>query len=116
MAIFAKFFITNAYSSSSVWTAELFPTFIRSMAFSFGSVASIVGSICASYVIWLIRIHPMLPFGIMAFFCLQASFVAMFLPETNGQPTLETLLDMEPKLVPTSNKNGKDDCILEEKL
>ncbi|CAB4009205.1 Hypothetical predicted protein [Paramuricea clavata] len=98
MAIFAKFFITNAYSSSAVWAAELFPTFIRSMALSFGSVASIVGSICASYAIWL------------------ASFVAMFLQETNGQPTLETILDMEPKLVPTSNENGKDDCILEEKL
>ena len=96
MAVFAKFFITNAYSSSYVWTAELFPTFIRlvilvkvkiktsckkflhvffppvfvlshtklllcdftirSMALSFGSVATIVGSICASYVIWLVSI------------------------------------------------------------
>lgn len=58
----------------------------------------------------------MLPFGIMAFFCLKSSFVAMFLPETNGQPTLETILDMEPKSVPTLNENGKDDCIPEEKL
>ncbi|CAB3981346.1 organic cation transporter -like [Paramuricea clavata] len=116
MAVFAKFFITNAYASSYVWAAELFPTFIRSMALSFGSVATIVGSICASYVIWLIRIHPMLPYGIMAFFCLQSSFVAMFLPETNGQPTLETILDMKPKSVPTLNENGQDDCIQEEKL
>lgn len=47
----------------------------------------------------------MLPFGIMAFFCLQSSIVTMFLPETNGQATLEVMLDMKPKL----NKSKKDD-------
>jgi hypothetical protein len=58
----------------------------------------------------------MLPFGIMAFFCLQSSFVAMFLPETNGQPTLETILDMEPKSVPTLKENGKDNCVAKENV
>jgi hypothetical protein len=30
----------------------------------------------------------------MAFVCFQSSFAAMFLPETNGQATLETMEDM----------------------
>ncbi|CAB4027134.1 Hypothetical predicted protein [Paramuricea clavata] len=61
-----------------------------------------------------IRIHTMLPFGIMAFFCLQSSIVAMLLPETNGQATLETIQDMEPKSVPTLKEIGKDNCIAKE--
>ena len=47
----------------------------------------------------------MLPFGIMAFFCLQSSIVTMFLPETNGQATLEVMLDMKA----ISNRSKKED-------
>lgn len=36
----------------------------------------------------------MLPYGIMGIICLQAAITAMFLPETKGKPTLETLDDM----------------------
>ena len=37
--------------------------------------------------------HPMLPFGIMGIFSLVAGCMSYLLPETLGQPTLETLED-----------------------
>ncbi|CAB3999815.1 Hypothetical predicted protein [Paramuricea clavata] len=64
------------------------------MGVSTSSSAARLGSFAASYVVWLIRIHSILPFGIMGVICLQAAIVAMFLPETKGRPTLETLEDM----------------------
>ena len=36
----------------------------------------------------------MLPYGIMGIICLQAAITALFLTETKGKPTLETLDDM----------------------
>ena len=41
-----------------------------------------------------IRIHPFLPYGIMGVVYLQSAILAVFLPETNGQSTLETMDDM----------------------
>lgn len=64
------------------------------MGVSTSSAAARIGSFSASYIVWLIRIHPALPFGIMGLICVQAAILALFLPETNGQSTLETLDDM----------------------
>ena len=44
-----------------------------------------------------IRIHAALPYGIMGFICLQAAILGLFLPETKGAPTLETMDDMKKK-------------------
>ena len=116
LAVFAKFFLALAYGGVYLWTVEMFPTFIRSMALSSGSAAAIVGSICSNYIIWLIRVHAVLPFGIMAFICLQSSFAAMFLPETKGQATLETVKDMEQHSPPSLNKNNQNTSDSNEKF
>ena len=42
-----------------------------------------------------IRIHAALPYGIMGAVCLQGAVLALFLPETKGRPTLETMDDMK---------------------
>jgi hypothetical protein len=57
----------------------------------------------------------MLPFGIMALIAFQSSFAAMFLPETNGQATLETMRDMKQHspLILNNNEKDSDDCIKE---
>jgi hypothetical protein len=41
-----------------------------------------------------IRIHAALPYSIMGAICLQAAVLGLFLPETKGTPTLETMDDM----------------------
>ncbi|XP_028398773.1 solute carrier family 22 member 5-like [Dendronephthya gigantea] len=94
LAVLAKFFINMAFSGIYIWSTELFPTFIRGMGVSTSSSAARIGSFSASYIVWLIRIHSILPFGIMGIICLEAAIVATFLPETNGRPTIETLQEM----------------------
>ena len=41
-----------------------------------------------------IRIHAALPYSIMGAICLQAAVLGLFLPETKGSPTMETMDDM----------------------
>ena len=42
-----------------------------------------------------IRIHTALPYSIMGAICLQGAVLGLFLPETKGRPTLETMDDMK---------------------
>ncbi|CAB3985711.1 organic cation transporter -like [Paramuricea clavata] len=93
-AIIAKFFITFSFDGVYLWCAELFPTVVRSTAFGTSSAAGRLGSFSASYIIWLIRFHAALPYSIMGAICLQAAVLGLFLPETKGTPTLETMDDM----------------------
>ncbi|XP_046846068.1 organic cation transporter protein-like [Xenia sp. Carnegie-2017] len=92
-ALLAKFFINLSFSGSYIWHTELFPTCIRTMGIGTSSGAARIGSFAASYIVWLIRVHSILPYGIMGIICLQAAILAMFQPETKGKPTLETLDD-----------------------
>ncbi|CAB3983634.1 organic cation transporter -like [Paramuricea clavata] len=94
MAALAKLFINISFACIYLWIVEIFPTFLRSMALSTASASGRLGSFTASYVIWLIRIHPLLPFGIMGLMCLKSACLAFLLPETQGQDTLETIGDV----------------------
>jgi hypothetical protein len=44
-----------------------------------------------------IRIHVALPYSIFGVICLQAAVLGLFLPETKGAPTLETMDDMKTR-------------------
>ncbi|CAB3981466.1 organic cation transporter -like [Paramuricea clavata] len=95
VAIIAKFSISFSFFGAYLWCVELFPTVIRSTALSTSSAMARIGSFSASYIIWLIRIHAALPYSIMGAICLQAAVLGLFLPETKGTPTLETMDDMK---------------------
>lgn len=45
--------------------------------------------------IFQIRIHIALPYSIFGAICIQAAILGLFLPETKGAPTLETMDDMK---------------------
>ncbi|CAB4027353.1 organic cation transporter -like [Paramuricea clavata] len=96
-AIIAKFFIGFSFDGCYVWTSELYPTVIRATGMSTSSSAARIGSFAASYIIWLIRIHVALPYSIFGVICLQAAVLGLFLPETKGAPTLETMDDMNTR-------------------
>ncbi|XP_046846067.1 solute carrier family 22 member 16-like [Xenia sp. Carnegie-2017] len=112
LTFLAKFFICMSFSGIYIWNLELFPTCIRTMSLSTSSGAGRFGSFAASYIVWLIRVNPILPYGIMGIICLQAAILVMFLPETKGKPTLETLDDMlqdSTKKVQSDNSIDKTD-------
>ncbi|KAL9952116.1 hypothetical protein ACROYT_G039324 [Oculina patagonica] len=93
--IWAKFWITVSFNGIYVYSAELFPTVVRNVAMGTSSAASYIGQFCSPYIIFLQRIHPILPYGIMGLNALVAGFLGMFLPETRYQPTLETVKEKE---------------------
>ncbi|XP_028401281.1 solute carrier family 22 member 16-like isoform X2 [Dendronephthya gigantea] len=109
-AVIAKFFINISFCGIYLWSAELFPTVIRSTAMSTSSAMARIGSFTASYIIWLIRYHAALPYSIMGIICFQAAVLGIFLPETKGKPTLETMDDMEEKREVALLLNDKDDA------
>ncbi|XP_046846762.1 solute carrier family 22 member 15-like [Xenia sp. Carnegie-2017] len=112
LALLAKFFINMSFSGIYIWSTEMFPTCIRTMSLGSSSGAGRFGSFAASYIVWLIRVHRILPFGIMGIICLQAAILAMFLPETKGKPTSEILDDMlqeSTKKVQSDNLIDKTD-------
>ncbi|CAB3996198.1 organic cation transporter -like, partial [Paramuricea clavata] len=111
VAIIAKFFINFSFSGVYLRCAELFPTAVRATAIGTSSAVARLGSFSASYIVWLIRFHAALPYSIMAVICIQAAVFAIFLPETKGVPTLETMDDMNKKegVALLVNGNGKAD-------
>uniref|UniRef100_T1IKR0 Major facilitator superfamily (MFS) profile domain-containing protein n=1 Tax=Strigamia maritima TaxID=126957 RepID=T1IKR0_STRMM len=54
LAIMGKFIISITFGIAYVYTAELFPTIIRNIAISYGSVCGRFGSISAPYVVYLL--------------------------------------------------------------
>ncbi|EDO42171.1 predicted protein, partial [Nematostella vectensis] len=87
----AKFFVMVSFDAIYVYAAELFPTVIRNIGMGTSTAAARLGSFSAPYVVNLNRIHPLLPFGIMAVKALLAGILCMTLPETKGMATAETM-------------------------
>lgn len=89
--ILAKFFITISFDGIYLYTAELFPTSIRNIAVGTSTAAARIGSLCSPFIVYTGRAHRLVPFSIMGANALIAGILCMTLPETNNQPTLETV-------------------------
>jgi hypothetical protein len=61
-----------------------------------------------------IRIHAALPYSIMGAICLQAAVLGLFLPETKGTPTLETMDDMNKNQGVALSVNSNDKAVVNE--
>ncbi|KAK3740890.1 hypothetical protein QZH41_013408 [Actinostola sp. cb2023] len=91
MAMAAKFFVFMSFDAIYVYSAELFPTVVRNVGMGTSTAAGRIGSFSAPYVVNLNRIHPLLPYGIMASQAFLAGMVCLTLPETKDKPTEETM-------------------------
>ncbi|KXJ29748.1 solute carrier family 22 member 16 [Exaiptasia diaphana] len=74
------------------------------------SAAGRLGAITAPFVIWLSRFFAPLPYIIMAVDAFIAGFLCLLLPETNKEPTAETLQreDSEEGLVADLRPDGEE--------
>jgi len=91
--IWAKFWIMISFDGVYIYSSELFPTVVRNVGMSSSTSAARIGSFLSPYVIFLQRVHPLLPYGIMAILALLAGLLCILLPETRFRPTLETLYE-----------------------
>ncbi|XP_068710266.1 organic cation transporter protein-like [Montipora foliosa] len=98
----AKFFISMAFSSIYVYSCELFPTVIRNIGMGTSSAAARIGSMSAPYIVWLVRVHILLPYSIVAILAFICSALCFLLPETRDTATLENVNSL-------INNNNNDD-------
>ena len=88
-----KFAISGSFCVLYVFSAELFPTEVRSIGIGFGSMIGRIGGMIAPFIILLqdtegLEFLPYLIFGIGG---VVSGVFALFLPETGGQPILQTI-------------------------
>ncbi|XP_028394452.1 organic cation transporter protein-like [Dendronephthya gigantea] len=91
MAMLSKGFINLSFTGVWVWSNELFPTVVRNTGMGTTNGLARVGSFLSGYVIWLTRIHPLIPYSIFATMAFFASCACLLLPETTGRPTQEVI-------------------------
>ncbi|XP_036624814.1 solute carrier family 22 member 16 [Trichosurus vulpecula] len=90
-----KFTIGVAFGLIYLYTAELYPTFIRSLAVGSGSMMCRIGSVIAPFCVYLASVWifmPQLLVGIMAFL---TGMLTLMLPETLGKPLTNTWEEAE---------------------
>ncbi|KAG1682444.1 Solute carrier family 22 member 6-B [Nymphon striatum] len=95
LAICGRFVTTITFIMTYVFTAELFPTPLRSSAFGTGSMFSRVGGIAAPYVATVIEVWRPLPVLILGSCGIIGGIVLLFLPETLNKPLPETVDEIE---------------------
>ncbi|XP_045654429.1 solute carrier family 22 member 16 isoform X2 [Ursus americanus] len=110
-----KFAIGASFGLIYLYTAELYPTMVRSVAVGSGSMVSRVGSIVAPFWVSLSSAWTFLPqllVGILAFI---SGLLSLMLPETMGRPLAttweeatkqDTEKESSGKLFPTTNNTA----------
>ena len=93
LSFFGKFAISGSFCVVYVFAAELFPTEVRSIAIGFGSIVGRVGGALAPFIILLQDQEGLsfLPYFIFGICGIVSGVWALFLPETAGEPMLQTI-------------------------
>ncbi|XP_008296475.1 solute carrier family 22 member 16 [Stegastes partitus] len=90
-----KFAIAIAFGLIYLYTCELYPTIIRSLAVGSGSMMCRVGSVVAPFCVYLADVWVYLPQLIVGILAFIIGVLTMLLPETLGQPLTTTLEEAE---------------------
>lgn len=91
LGILGKLFINISFSSLYVWSLESYPTTTRAIGMGFLQITSRVGAATAPWVAkGLLLIGKGAPFIIMGSLSLFGSVFLIFIPETTGQPLIES--------------------------
>ncbi|XP_056620977.1 solute carrier family 22 member 16 [Triplophysa dalaica] len=91
LSMTGKFAIAIAFGLVYLYTCELYPTIIRSLAVGSGSMMCRVGSVLAPFCVYLADVWIYLPQLIVGILAFIIGILTMFLPETLGQPLTSTL-------------------------
>ncbi|XP_048577052.1 solute carrier family 22 member 15-like [Nematostella vectensis] len=114
--VIAKFFVTIAFDGVYVYSSELFPTVVRNTAMGTSTSAARIGSFAAPFTVYSQKVHPMMPFGIMALNALICGILCMTLPETKDKPLPDTVKQTEESPCEYAFEADQNGCIVEEKL
>lgn len=95
LSMIGKFSIAIAFGLIYLYTCELYPTIIRSLAVGSGSMMCRVGSVVAPFCVYLADVWQYLPQLIVGIFAFIIGVLTFLLPETLGKPLTSTLEEAE---------------------
>lgn len=90
-----KLFISGSYSIIYKYSAELFPTVVRSSGVGLGSMCASVSGALTPLISLLDSLNPKIPTIIFGFLALLSGFSTLLLPETIGRDLPQSLEDGE---------------------
>ncbi|XP_013173421.1 PREDICTED: organic cation transporter protein isoform X2 [Papilio xuthus] len=90
-----KLFISGSYSIIYKYSAELFPTVVRSSGVGLGSMCASVSGALTPLISLLDTLNPKIPTVIFGFLALLSGFSTFFLPETIGRNLPQSIEDGE---------------------
>ncbi|XP_044147569.1 solute carrier family 22 member 16 isoform X1 [Bufo gargarizans] len=91
MSMAGKFSVGTAFGLIYLYTAELYPTPIRSLAVGSGSMICRVGSVVAPFCVYLTDVWIFMPQVLVGTLTLVTGILTLMLPETLGKPLLNTM-------------------------
>lgn len=90
-----KMCITAAFSTTYIYTAEIFPTTLRHSLLGFCSMAGRIGSILSPQTPLLMQIMPSLPLILFGSMSIIAGILSLIFPETLGTKLPDTVWEAE---------------------
>ncbi|CAL8314706.1 unnamed protein product [Lota lota] len=115
LSMTGKFAIAIAFGLIYLYTCELYPTIIRSLAVGSGSMMCRVGSVVAPYCVYLADVWIYLPQLIVGILAFIIGLLTLLLPETLGQPLTTSMeeaknlgVNVKKKTSPQDNKDPEN--------
>ncbi|KAI8045775.1 organic cation transporter-like protein [Drosophila gunungcola] len=94
-AMLGKLAITASYGTVYLFSAEQFPTVVRTVGMGAASMVARISGMLVPYLNFLSTIWQPLPLLLCGSFSLAAGLLTLLLPETHNKPMLETIADGE---------------------
>uniref|UniRef100_A0A3B4A1C4 Major facilitator superfamily (MFS) profile domain-containing protein n=1 Tax=Periophthalmus magnuspinnatus TaxID=409849 RepID=A0A3B4A1C4_9GOBI len=117
LSMIGKFSIAIAFGLIYLYSCELYPTIIRSLAVGSGSMMCRVGSVVAPFCVYLADVWIYLPQLIVGILAFVIGMLTFMLPETLGKPLTSTLEEAEALGLEPKKRNAPKDCKhVEEKM
>ncbi|XP_075974992.1 organic cation transporter protein isoform X2 [Anticarsia gemmatalis] len=95
VVMIGKLFISGSFSIIYKYSAELFPTVVRSSGVGLGSMCASFAGAFTPLINLLDTLNPKIPTTLFGFLALLSGFSAFFLPETIGKSLPQSLEDGE---------------------
>lgn len=93
MSMAGKFSIGTAFGLIYLYTAELYPTVVRSLAVGSGSMMCRLGSVVAPFCVYLKDVWIFMPQLLVGIMALITGILTLMLPETLGKPLMNTMAE-----------------------
>nr|XP_006825552.1 PREDICTED: solute carrier family 22 member 6-B-like [Saccoglossus kowalevskii] len=112
--VLSKFFAKLSIGTVYIYTAELFPTPVRSAAVGIGQVFSLIGAIIVPFIMLLDYAWYLAPIAIMGVPCIISGLlIRLYLPDTKNKPSPDTVEEIEhPYKEFKSSKCDEEDLYL----